>query len=174
LYIGITANPPQRFKSHQSEKEWWDTVSLIRLETFTSREDLEKAEKEAIKKERPLHNHVHNKRSADTQSTLKTYDWRKSSGLVGKFFHTTRVCGCGARVASWQGRIIGEPSPYILLIELFEWLFGESCGQELIGMRSFMDKSPVLYDSPEDMRFSVDHGTLRHTIQDACEEAGNG
>lgn len=128
------------------------------------------AEKVAIKNEKPLHNQVHNKNSADVAPSLGPKGWGKLSGLVAKFFHTTRTCNCGSRVACWQGRIIDEPAPYILLIELFSWLDGEPCGQELISVRDFMDKSPLLYDSAKDMRFSVDFGVLYHARWAACDE----
>jgi hypothetical protein len=82
--------------------------------------------------------------------------------LVGRFFHTTRTCPHGADVAVWQGKILAAVTADVLLIELCEWIMGEPCGQELITLADFMTRSPVLYSDAEDMRFSYDHGTMRH------------
>ncbi len=82
--------------------------------------------------------------------------------LVGKFFHTTKDCPCGIRTAVWQGHIVSSPAPDILLIELFEWVMGEACGQELITLNDFMAKKPLIYQDNEEMRFSYEHGSMRH------------
>jgi predicted GIY-YIG superfamily endonuclease len=117
LYIGITANPPQRFKAHQTEKGWWDAVSGIRIETFESRAQLVEAERVAIQAERPLYNIVHNSKKASKSGPPRSEDWaddnptkcpgcgagerewerQPSISLVGKWFHTTETCGCGRR-----------------------------------------------------------------------------
>ncbi len=60
LYVGITMNPPRRFKNHRDSKSWWDQVSGITVENYASRSELEQAERRAIQVERPLHNVVHN------------------------------------------------------------------------------------------------------------------
>lgn len=60
LYVGITMNPPSRFKAHRDSKEWWGEVSGITVENYDSRSDLERAERRAIQVERPLYNIVHN------------------------------------------------------------------------------------------------------------------
>lgn len=62
LYVGITANPPTRFKAHRRTKDWWSEVVGITLENYATREDLANAERRAIQVERPLHNVVHAKR----------------------------------------------------------------------------------------------------------------
>lgn len=61
LYVGITMNPPQRFKSHRKTKEWCEMVSGITVENYSSREELTQAERRAIQVEHPLHNVVHAK-----------------------------------------------------------------------------------------------------------------
>lgn len=60
LYVGITMNPPQRFRDHRDSKEWWDQVAGITVESYDTRKDLAEAEKRAIRVERPQHNIVHN------------------------------------------------------------------------------------------------------------------
>jgi predicted GIY-YIG superfamily endonuclease len=61
LYVGITMNPPQRFKAHRDSKDWWSEVSGITVENYSSREDLANAERRAIQVEHPLRNIVHTK-----------------------------------------------------------------------------------------------------------------
>lgn len=56
LYIGITNNPPERFRAHSGGKDWWPQVSNITVETFSSREELESAEWAAIGAESPRYN----------------------------------------------------------------------------------------------------------------------
>ncbi|UXE04547.1 G-I-Y Y-I-G endonuclease [Mycobacterium phage Aubs] len=58
LYVGITMNPPQRFKAHRDSKDWWDHVAGISIENYNTREELENAERRAIQVEHPLHNVV--------------------------------------------------------------------------------------------------------------------
>ncbi|ABD58284.1 G-I-Y Y-I-G endonuclease [Mycobacterium phage Martik] len=58
LYVGITMNPPQRFKAHRDSKDWWSEVAGISIENYNTREELENAERRAIQVEHPLHNVV--------------------------------------------------------------------------------------------------------------------
>lgn len=60
LYIGITGNPRARWSQHSKTKEGWRRVDTIRVQHLDSREELEAAEKAAIKAERPLWNVAHN------------------------------------------------------------------------------------------------------------------
>ena len=60
LYIGITANPPARFRAHSKEKDWWRTVTTIRVESHPDRVSVLAAERAAIVQERPRHNVMHN------------------------------------------------------------------------------------------------------------------
>lgn len=77
LYVGITNNPARRWAKHEKDKSWWLEVTDIQLEHFNSREEVEKAEIEAIKNEKPLYNIKH------------------SLG-VGSFGPKPRVCSCGS------------------------------------------------------------------------------
>lgn len=60
LYVGLTKNPPGRFKSHSDTKSWWHEVAQIGIEHFISREELVAAEIVAIKSEKPVYNIIHN------------------------------------------------------------------------------------------------------------------
>lgn len=61
LYVGLTNNPKGRFGNHRDTKDWWDQVSTIKVESFSSREELIAAERTAIGAEKPLHNRIHNR-----------------------------------------------------------------------------------------------------------------
>lgn len=82
LYVGITMNPSQRWKSHSEEKAWWFDVATVRSQRFDSREEVLKAERQAIRSERPLHNVVHNappaapKPKREVVTVKERVDWR--------------------------------------------------------------------------------------------------
>lgn len=64
LYVGITCNPSARIKAHKSDKEWWADVASMTMEHFDTREELEEAERNAIRIERPRFNIIHNNLAA--------------------------------------------------------------------------------------------------------------
>ncbi|MCK1813286.1 GntR family transcriptional regulator [Streptomyces sp. XM4011] len=59
LYVGITSRPKERMRQHAGDKHWYREVSFREIEWFDSREEAGQAEVEAIRTERPLHNHQH-------------------------------------------------------------------------------------------------------------------
>lgn len=170
LYVGITTNPPQRFKAHGREKDWWGQVAGITCESYDNRNDLLSAERRAIQVERPEHNIIHN--SNAKLSALPSHSQfdptpLSSNLLKGKWFHTTSKCCCDPprRIADWQGQILGEVTDGVLLIQLYSWLMGEPVEQELMHFGEFMAREPFLYDTSDDMHFSYKHGSLRHSNQ---------
>lgn len=60
LYVGLTADPGTRWKTHSRQKEWWHEVTTIRVEHFPDRVSVEAAERHAIQTERPRYNSKHN------------------------------------------------------------------------------------------------------------------
>lgn len=60
LYIGVTDDPPARFKGHRHIQRWWNQVCTIKLDRYMTREELEAAEREAIASEAPLYNFQQN------------------------------------------------------------------------------------------------------------------
>lgn len=58
LYVGITNNPASRFRVHEGSKQWWDEVDRIELKRYGSREELDAAERLAIRHEKPRYNIV--------------------------------------------------------------------------------------------------------------------
>ena len=62
LYVGITNSPRHRFGQHAATKVWWGQVAVRELAYYPNRAAVEEAERYAIRRERPLHNVVHNGR----------------------------------------------------------------------------------------------------------------
>ncbi|GHJ55660.1 hypothetical protein Nm8I071_49670 [Nonomuraea sp. TT08I-71] len=56
LYVGITADLPQRMGGHRGEKPWWSQVTRVNVEHFATRKAALAAETIAIKDEKPLYN----------------------------------------------------------------------------------------------------------------------
>lgn len=59
LYVGLTAHVEARMSQHKVGKEWWPDVANVQLEHFPSREEVARAEREAISSEKPLFNVMH-------------------------------------------------------------------------------------------------------------------
>lgn len=64
LYVGITTEPKVRMKAHAADKSWWPEVATREFEWFDTRAEAAKAEIDAIRAERPVHNHTHNTAAA--------------------------------------------------------------------------------------------------------------
>ena len=59
LYVGISLSAVGRLSQHRKTALWYERIAKVTIENFNSREELEAAEKEAIKREKPLHNIKH-------------------------------------------------------------------------------------------------------------------
>jgi predicted GIY-YIG superfamily endonuclease len=59
LYVGISVTT-RRFGQHRNGKGWWRDVQRVELEHFKSRKTAERAERDAIRLERPAYNLSHN------------------------------------------------------------------------------------------------------------------
>lgn len=58
LYVGISINPPIRFREH-GRRDWWQNVVRSTLEWWPDQQSAEAAEITAIRTEHPLHNRRH-------------------------------------------------------------------------------------------------------------------
>ncbi|MEU3528861.1 GIY-YIG nuclease family protein [Streptomyces sp. NPDC038707] len=56
IYVGITNNPPQRWRLHAYEKPWWSDVTLREIEWFATRAEAEAVESDLIAYRRPKWN----------------------------------------------------------------------------------------------------------------------
>lgn len=60
LYIGVSLNTIQRQMQHRDMADWYTEVTNMTVENFSTRNEALNAEKEAIIKEKPLYNKIHN------------------------------------------------------------------------------------------------------------------
>lgn len=60
LYVGITSNWAARLGEHAEGSDWMELCTRLTVEKFETREEVERAEIAAIKKEQPLYNKAHN------------------------------------------------------------------------------------------------------------------
>lgn len=60
LYVGRTINAQSRWRTHERTKEWFDSVATITREVLPDDAALALAERDAIRREGPLHNVVLN------------------------------------------------------------------------------------------------------------------
>ena len=56
LYVGITSNPIERWRSHAQRKDWWCAVDRIAVEDHPNERSALAAEVMAIRTESPLYN----------------------------------------------------------------------------------------------------------------------
>lgn len=66
LYVGISLSWPARTKAHVYGSRWFDQVARVEIERFPTREAALEAEREAIRREKPKFNVIHNRGPAVT------------------------------------------------------------------------------------------------------------
>ncbi|MET7900365.1 GIY-YIG nuclease family protein [Streptomyces sp. NPDC005355] len=59
LYVGISNDPANRWRQHQSTATWWRDVTMRTVEWYDDRPSAEAAERKAIQTECPRHNVIH-------------------------------------------------------------------------------------------------------------------
>jgi predicted GIY-YIG superfamily endonuclease len=59
LYVGISASSVGRLVSHRAKSRWFDLVTRVDIERFTTRAEALRAERSAIANERPIFNVRH-------------------------------------------------------------------------------------------------------------------
>lgn len=62
LYVGISLSWPARTRAHSRHSVWFAQVAKVEIEQFSSRQEALNAEREAIGRERPRFNVIHNSR----------------------------------------------------------------------------------------------------------------
>lgn len=56
LYVGISLSPLSRISKHRDRSHWFNSIACISIQWFDSREQASRAERRAIRRERPRHN----------------------------------------------------------------------------------------------------------------------
>ncbi len=56
LYVGVSINALNRLAQHKEASHWFIEITSVKIEQFQSREEVLRAEREAITNENPLHN----------------------------------------------------------------------------------------------------------------------
>lgn len=56
LYVGVSLSAVQRLQQHKNQANWYNDVARIQVEKFPSRPAVLRAERIAIRKEKPLYN----------------------------------------------------------------------------------------------------------------------
>lgn len=105
LYVGISLSWPARTKQHSRGSQWFAQVARVEIEHFPTREAAIEAEFEAIKRERPQFNIIHNRtKTAKSSSRQKVADahlsqWVKVGHTLVRPYPKCLRCGgaIGAR-----------------------------------------------------------------------------
>jgi hypothetical protein len=61
LYIGVSLSAVERLSAHNRTARWADKITRVEIERFPTRQAVLAAEEYAIKAERPIYNHQHNR-----------------------------------------------------------------------------------------------------------------
>jgi len=67
LYVGVSASAVYRLGQHAEHSDWFKAISRVSIEHFEDRKSALGAEREAIIREKPLHNIVHRKAAEEAQ-----------------------------------------------------------------------------------------------------------
>jgi hypothetical protein len=82
LYVGISICVVSRLYTHSHNSRWFNEITRIDIDKHETREDAEKAEEEAIKKERPKYNVMHARKTGITpRSRLQYIEENRDSAL---------------------------------------------------------------------------------------------
>lgn len=127
LYVGITADPGVRWKTHSKDKPWWSEVATCTVEHFSTRDAVLAAERTAIATECPRYNVVHNgKRPIPAPAPTMQAD-----ASYHDYCHGIRV-GTVAAFGMADGRcpvgIVKIVHRKFLSIDLYSWLTGYFSG----------------------------------------------
>lgn len=71
LYIGISINSFTRAAQHSRHADFWPEATHVTFEHHNNRDDVERAEKEAIRAEMPIYNIAHALRGPEDQEAMQ-------------------------------------------------------------------------------------------------------
>ena len=135
LYVGISNNWQQRLKQHYKDSDFHYEASVITLERFATRAEVEAAERQAILSENPVYNKQHNPNFEDATKHLTKIKYWVYSDLQPDDQHIGMVNELKRIFTSdplWQKKTAGFIAYYFLEM-LPDWAeqFETSC-QECI------------------------------------------
>lgn len=134
LYVGISLNVAKRMSEHRSEKSWWDEVTDIKREHYSTRETALEVESRTIKREQPKYNVMHNSEAPSPNGKL------------------VMMChGCGKSVADGKGwvHLLGDVGAYQKQVEEFNELYVDKNG--------FVNGGDWLFGHPDMPKWVVHH-----------------
>lgn len=67
LYVGVSLSALQRLGQHADNSDWFKSISRVTIEHLETRQDALIAERNAIIREKPLHNIVHKKAAEEAE-----------------------------------------------------------------------------------------------------------
>ena len=82
---------------------------------------------------------------------------RIQSKLKGKFFHTFDKEG----YVRQQGQIIDLVNDDTVLIQLYDWILGQSSNKKIVSLKNMAKSGWALYDSNEDMLYAFKYGLVK-------------
>ncbi len=89
LYVGQTRCGPTRQNAHRKDSAWWGQVVRVEIERLSGQAELDRAEVQAIRLERPRHNIRHNRRGPQTWSEMNR--GRQLSPRDGQLIMSSRL-----------------------------------------------------------------------------------
>lgn len=129
LYIGITNRIPRRLDEHGDDKPWYLEVARVEVEHHPDRHAALRAEKDAIKTERPRYNIQHNRGTYRTKVQDGSGRWTFRSRRGGHEHRSNLVLypelDCSAMVDDvWELDGHGQLEEYVQYLERRhrEWL----------------------------------------------------
>jgi predicted GIY-YIG superfamily endonuclease len=131
LYVGISYSAIARMAQHKADKAWWSDVANIAITDLgeITRRKAEEMERDAIKRERPLHNIKHNDGAVAPAPLGPT---RSRCSIVG-WFALTR--DDDPMFPSHQGQFVDDLGDGLLLVQWFSWLSGEPTNCSVVPIR---------------------------------------
>lgn len=91
LYIGVSISSIGRYQSHRSQSHWAKDITTMTTEWFDSERLALRAEKKAIKSEKPIYNIVHNLDNPDRKECIPCSEKEDFENVQLLDFYTTRT-----------------------------------------------------------------------------------
>jgi prophage regulatory protein len=82
LYVGVTKDFRQRRQRHKATKPWWPQVKHPTIEMYDDEQDALQAERDAIKREHPVHNVARDNRNYRSRRAGSTARYFMGTGEI--------------------------------------------------------------------------------------------